>query len=493
MSAMLPAFRAHASPSRDGGGIRGALGSFLRLLWVEVRRSQGNWLLPLMVLLGIVGAFERIQDGVVLWRAMSFATLRSYAIIGPLAAALAAWLMGRDRRRRLEGLVDTLPGDGFQRDLLAMLVAAFWGITGYAVVGLWFGWKAMTQATWGGPDIGLLLTGALAIVVFAGIGTLVGRFIPGSFAAILALGLTFLLTIGSDAIKQTTTHSIPNSEFHSYSAEQPLKLLMPWGLTTYNYKHEVFSPIAFVHESLLWHFALLAVVVVAVALTRKRGLATYGALALSLALAVVTATPLIQQNPQTSMAEGVAFEWTCESASGIEVCLHPAYSVNLDETLVLHEAVIAPIAGLEGVPVRWVQAGPRMAGFDPADGMIGGFGTSQAWNLAEQVFPATPPTMSETGEGPAIHHSVRSASQVVILYWLMGQVPESFPGMEPSLDGANDPSMWMFAFDPAEASGEEIVAAIDRFSALTPEEQRAWLEENWTALRAGDLTLSDMP
>ena len=36
-------------------------------------------------------------------------------------------------------------------------------------------------------------------------------------------------------------------------------------------------------------------------------------------------------------------------------------------------------------------------------------------------------------------------------------------------------------------------AAVDRFAAISPEEQRAWLEANWDALRAGELTLEDLP
>ncbi len=494
MSAVIPASRAHASSTRNDGDIGAAPGSFLRLLWIEVRRSQGYWLLPLMVVLGIVAASENSPDGVILWKEMSFATLRSYAIIGPLAAALAAWMMGRDRRRKVEDLIDTLPGDGFQRDFLTMLAASFWGLAGYAVVGCWFGWKGLTQATWGSPDIGLILTGALTIVTFAGIGTFIGRFIPGRFAAILALGLIFLLTIGSDAIKQTTSHFGPNGEFYGYSSEQPLRFLMPWGLTTHDFG-DVFAPIAFVRESFLWHIALLAVVAAAVALTRRHAVVTYGMLALTLVASGIAAIPLILQNPQGLTTSVVAFEWTCESASGVEVCLHPAYSTQLDETLALHEAVIAPIAGLDGVPTRWVQAGPWMAEVDAVDGVIGGFGMSQAWNLAEQIFPAIAPTGIGPGEGPAIHHPVRPASQVAILYWLLEQTSVPFSGFEAPREGAdvNDPARWLFAYDPAEASGDEIAAAIDRFGALAPEDQRAWLEANWTALRAGDLAPADLP
>lgn len=491
---IIPAtHRSITAPSRRSGAVA-SVQRFLALLWLEIKRSQGYWLLPLMIGLGIVAGFENSQDGVVLWKEMSFATLRSYAIIGPLAAALAAWLMARDCRRQLEGLIDTMPGDGLRRDLSRMLAATFWGIAGYALVGLWFGWKGLTQATWGGPDLGLILIGALAIVAFVGIGTLLGRFIPGRFAAILALAFTFLLTIGSDAIKQTTSHFGPNGEFYGYSSEQPLRLLMPWGLTTYDFG-EVFAPIAFVRESLLWHIALLAVVVAMMALTRRRGVAAYGILALSLAASVFTAIPLVQQNSQGQTTASIAFEWMCESAPGVEVCLHPAYSAKLDETFSLHEAVIAPIAGLEGVPTRWVQAGPWMGDFNPADGMIGGFGESQAGNLAEQIFPSIAPTGVGSVEGPAIHYPVRPASQLVILYWLISQASFMPDGMETPHDNANanDPSLWMFAFDPSETSGEEILTAIGRFEALKPDEQRAWLEANWDALRAGDIALEDMP
>jgi hypothetical protein len=39
----------------------------------------------------------------------------------------------------------------------------------------------------------------------------------------------------------------------------------------------------------------------------------------------------------------------------------------------------------------------------------------------------------------------------------------------------------------------EIEAATDRFAALSVEEQRAWFAVNFAALRAGELTLDDLP
>jgi hypothetical protein len=38
-----------------------------------------------------------------------------------------------------------------------------------------------------------------------------------------------------------------------------------------------------------------------------------------------------------------------------------------------------------------------------------------------------------------------------------------------------------------------VIPAADRFGTLPPEEQRAWLEANLAALRAGELALEDLP
>ena len=65
-----------------------------------------------------------------------------------------------------------------------------------------------------------------------------------------------------------------------------------------------------------------------------------------------------------------------------------------------------------------------------------------------------------------------SASQQVILRWLGEQAGLTYPFSTPDLG---------------------IDAAVDRFALLRPEEQWAWLESNWDALRTGDLILEDLP
>lgn len=489
---------ASGAQRRCDTGAGAAFRAFLSLFWLEFRRSQGYWLLPLMVGLGVFAAFDENYDGVVLWRELSFASLRSYAVIAPLAAALAAWLADRDRRRRTTGLVESVPTAPFRRDLTNLGVAALWGLIGYGLAGAWFAWKGIAEATWGGPDLGLIAAGALAIPVFAGIGGLIGRLVPSKFSPILALGVTFLLTIGSDAYKQTTQHYQPDGASAGYSYEQPLQLLMPWGLTFANWT-EVSTPLHFVWESIFWLTALLAVVIAVTALVRNRSIAGWTGLAISVVIAGVGAVPLIQRESVLSSWEqpaAVSFTWSCRTQSGIEVCVHPAYESRLDESSELMGNVLSPIAGLDGVPTAWRQNGPWERPTS-AEGSLGGFDwRNQLQAIVEEVFPVGSEEFGPSG--------VRPASQLVILQWLADRTDQADTGawffgwpQEIATTPARTEGQVWFPPEPDEAAlaafEPQFKAAVARFTALPETEQRAWLEANWDALRAGTLTLDDLP
>lgn len=72
---------------------------------------------------------------------------------------------------------------------------------------------------------------------------------------------------------------------------------------------------------------------------------------------------------------------------------------------------------------------------------------------------------------PDGHKGISNVQQVISM-WLVERAGMPFPYRSD---------------DPA------ISAAADRFAALPTEAQRAWLELNWDALRAGELTLDQMP
>ncbi len=89
-------------------------------------------------------------------------------------------------------------------------------------------------------------------------------------------------------------------------------------------------------------------------------------------------------------------------------------------------------------------------------------------------------------------------AQVAMAIWLLNRA--GFDGRLEDVLAAADRSSGSFGGDPtganAAASARDqaaIDAAVARFAALDPVAQRAWLEANWADLRAGSLTLDDLP
>lgn len=100
------------------------------------------------------------------------------------------------------------------------------------------------------------------------------------------------------------------------------------------------------------------------------------------------------------------------------------------------------------------------------------------------------------------HMSV-STPQLVIMEWLSDRAgishsyawPYGWPTEVASASEAFADGAMGYGPDQAQLDAFEPVfdAAVARFAALGPEAQRAWLAANWDALRAGDLTLDDLP
>lgn len=467
----------------------------LLLLWIEFRRCGGYWML--LLILPLVWFMNRYQvdDGVVLWYRMSIVTFQSYVIIGPLTAGLAAWLAGRDRRRRTDGLIETAPMRPFRRDLVLLAAGAAWGLVAYSLVAAWYLGRGALFATWGGPDPGWLAVGALAIMLHAALGYLIGRVVRIRFAALLAVVLPIGLAIGADAYHRVTEVDMGNGMGMTTSYEQPLRELSPFSLSMslgYNDGIVRFGE-TYTRDSLLWLAGLLGVMLAAIALVRrKRSLIGMAGLGVSLAVATLGAYSLLDDGARDGYVESrlLPFEWSCRTGSGIEVCLHPAYEARLYDVTESMSTLVAPFAGLSGVPTSWQQMLPTGT-YHGNSGGIGGINLPfddymLSQSVAQEIF------RSDIDDGNP------KSSQLVVITALAEQAGITAPG--PWLYGMPSEAMTMGSDGfpmPDEskmaALESEMNAAVDRFTALSPEEQRAWLEANWDALRAGELTLEDMP
>lgn len=496
MTTLSPSFAADTPASRitqpsAPAQILATIRSFLMLLWLEIRRCQGYWLVPVMIGVGVYAPSIDHLPEIVLWPEMSVATLQAYVVVGPLAAALAAWLVDRERRRRMRSLVSSMPGSGFQRDMLALGAASIFGLAGYAGVAIWFCGQAVLRATWGGPDVGLMATGAVTVVVFAAIGVVIDRLLANKFSPLLALGATFLLTIGADLFKDT---------YDDGSYRNPIQLLTPYGLPRVGYPSVFFRENhGYIMEVGLWMLALVGLLVAVIAVLRARTARAWSALTGTLLLAGVAAVPLIDPalswGPQSWTP--IAYTPVCQEQGGFETCVHPAYESELDETVQHVTSTFGPIQGLDGVATRWNQRDPTGGGGDKP-GVIDEVGSPYGLvGSVAAIFPMP---------GENSQHGQRPASQMVIMDWLVRQSSPGLPGLPgggwfgwPSevavktqdygngTMGVGPDEVEMVAFQA------QMDAALERFAALPAAEQRAWLEANWAALRAGDLSLDDLP
>ena len=472
--------------------------SFFMMTWLDVKGCQGIYVLPVMVGLGLTFASTNLfESGVVLWKTMNFATVQSYMYIAPVTAGLAAWTGSRDRRRHVDEFIESAPGNRLVRDLAVLAATAGWGVLAYAIVAACYTALAFRRATWGGFDADLALTGALGIVLAGAIGVLIGRHVPGRCSTLLAVAVTYATAFLDDILG-----------FFDLFVRTPelTPMDLAWRAGTDIYRQ---SPDDHVVDGVVWLTGLVVLVVALMALARRRLIvgsllaAAAVAMAWSGGSALMTAT-----QPMFDDRVAVPYEPTCAIEAGIEVCIHPAYEPLLDDTMQIVTGMIGPVAGLDGVRTLWLHGeGPNEMRPDAAEVQFRWLrGFNPAVSIAEDLFP-----IERTMEGDS-----RPASQLVILYWLAERAGIGEPSgwSRDDVFANGNPAEWAFGY-PSEApqtrqesehaywfeideavlaaSQAEIEAAVNRFAALAPDAQRAWLEQNWDALRAGALTLDDLP
>lgn len=467
----------------------------LRLLWLEIRRSQGFWLLPFVFGFGIYAPSADQRDLVVLWRNMSLAALESFLIPASASAVLAAWLVGRDRRRRTDDLVSTLPGSGVGRDLLSAFTAAWWGLAGYVGITLWFFGRAVRSGAWGGPDPGLILTGAFGIVAMALMGALVGRLAPGRLSPLVALATCWFLLLGLDSY---ATSGQDGQQIY------PLQLLSPYGLARRAGEVDgVFARHAqsMVPQSLVWLGALSASLVFALVVLRNRHWMNGVGLVLAVVAVTLSARPLVQAAEKGfsfDQLEAISYLPVCDDSGSVRICLHPAYASVLPRTVEDLSEVLGPVAGLDGVPHTLVQRGTLPVVLNPGEAVVEGVGHPTAiFEVVGQLFPAP-----EETDGQYQH----AASQIVIQAWLAERSAKEivdisvlemfgFPAEVPQVWIEDEGSRWSLPADAGQAETVRVAmeAALSRFSGLSELERRAWLEANWEALRSGEIGLEELP
>jgi len=498
-----------------------------RLLRLELRHNAMLWMMPVAVALFWVTAERKIMATPPLWslRAAGLQPDAVLAFASPVAGA-AAWMGSRESRRRTTDLVNITARPWPVRLLTTWAATTCWALVGYLFcVAVVYGVTAQ-QATWGGPLWWPAVVAGASLPALTALGFAAGTLVRSRFTAPL-------VTIAAFFVLGLSTQLITGSQ--SYWQISPV-VAAPWDIgpdpgagTFYAYQADL--PIA----QVMFLTGLTVAVLGALALPTGAGARSLrrSAVAATTTGLLVAGTAVALAGTGRLDAHGmIAIPALHDAASdrplrytpvcshtAIPVCLNPAYASYLPAT----EAALAPtldqLAGLPGAPARISQAAVtyqqgrgNSVGFGLAGRQISGMPpvfhlllpvelpgpaitTSE---VAAQLRSVTGPSIvaSVTGDNPGASQAQHAVTTALLMAARV--VPPHLPagGTPTAGNGVAGPPPWAGAGgEPyvGAAPGSPAYAAARRFAALPAAVRRAWLTQHLAALRAGRISLGQLP
>jgi hypothetical protein len=465
--------------------------SLWRLLWLELRRNAMPWMFPLLAALFVFDPFRTAMDYPPLW------DLRASVVVNKLlpdfvafVAGVAAWMGSRDSRRRTIDLVAATARPRWSAQLVTWAATAAWAIVLYLCgVAVIYGVTA-TQATWGGPPWWPVAAGCAELAVICALGFAAGVLFPSRFTAPLAAVGAFFLSLEGfhNAVAQSSayallspTTSVPADDigvFYHYLPDLAIaQLMFLVGLTVVVLGALGLAQAADGGPRLRRAAAVLSVI----------GLAATGtAVGLVGTARQGRAGEVIPALHDAANDRLIAFTPVCGQADRVPVCVHPAYRPYLGDVTAALRPVFHEVAGLPGAPTRVTQMG------DPSlsqpTGRIGG---------SPPVFYYSMPVL-----GSAFGQTNRGFRQNLQYVFVVGFIagPHGFAGQGGTpAQQVVQTVLLKVAGSPWQPPGPEggptpaTARAVTRFGALSTAARHAWLAAHLAALRAGQLTLAQLP
>jgi hypothetical protein len=489
----------------------------MRMLRLELRHNAMALMVPVVAVLFWFTTYRRVMAMPPLWN-LRAAGLQMYAVIDfvtPLTGA-AAWMGSRESRRRVADAVLITPRARWARLLATWAATTIWALVAYlGCVAVVYGMTA-GQVSGGGPLWWPAAVGAASLPAFSALGFAAGVLAPTRFTApIAAIAAFFVLVLSTELIGHSS---------HSYWQVTPI-VATAWNVgpnggvaTFYPYLPDLSIAqvmfIAGVAVTLLGTLALVGgsrAVRAAAGGVTAAGLAAAAAAVLLVGTATMDAHGMIRIPALHDAAndEPVRFTPVC-SHTAIPVCLNPAYASYLASTTAALEPLLNQIAGLPGAPARILQEAATYRDTRAGEEVMPGEGNTNG----EAVYHLLLPVQML---GPSLT-TAQMASQVK---WTDGpNIVANFIGAGPGASQAQnavaaaltmilgrvsaDPNLQASPNERAPGRpglselgglirGTPAQPAAERFAALPAQTRRAWLASHLAALRAGQITLAQLP
>jgi hypothetical protein len=437
---------------------------------------------------------------------------------GPFVAGVAAWMGSRDGRRGLADLVTATARPRWAAQLAIWAATAIWAVAAYLVfVGVMFAWYAH-QGVGGTPPWWWVAVGAAAVIAFSAAGFAIGAYWPSRFAApvaafgvFLAMFLSFQTGFahmsGWALILPTNSHGTFDG-----GAQSDAGIYYPW-----------LPDLPIARIILLAGIAVAALGLTGLPVRAGGPWLRRTAVLVTLAGVALAGTAVGLAGSARESAEGViipalhdaandapiTYTAACGRTAGVAVCVNPAYGRWLPDVTAALAPVLAEVAGLPGAPVRAAQVAasyPSGGSGPPQPITVGGRPPVLRMQLGLLNMPgpcgfcqAVSASQFDSqlrllfahafvGAGGGTGSQVQQAVQAALLRGAgisFAAQPaliagtENFPGSGP---GAA----------PGPATGP-VYSAAQRLASLPAAARHAWLAAHLAALRAGQLTVADLP
>ncbi|MEU5940158.1 hypothetical protein ABZ807_13385 [Micromonospora sp. NPDC047548] len=480
-------------PTRPARARRVPLAAAGRLLRLELRRNVMLWMLPIVAALFWLITYRPAMAYPPLWnvRAMTMQTT-ALAIFVPTVVGVAAWLASREARHGMTDLLSGTSRPRWARQLATWAATTCWALVAYlGCVAVLYAVTAR-QGAWGGPLWWPAAVGAASLPAFSALGFAAGALRPSRFttplvavAAFLALELTAQFIHGDHSPWQVSplvagpweNGADPGvATFYPYLPDLPIvQLIFLTGLTT----------------------ALLGVLGLPAGSGGRRLRRSAAALTTAGLLAAITATTLAgtgRLDPRGMIAipalhnpadnRPVPYTPVC-SDTPIPICVHPAYSVHLPTVTAALEPVLSELAGLPDAPVRINQTAATYRQES---------GNGVSISRAGPAMSDTPPTLhillpiqlARPVATDVLTAELWTNTARDILYNVIG-------GDRREKTEAQQAVAEAILKTSTLPPGTRTAAAAQRFAALSPAARHAWLTSHVAALRAGQITLAELP